>query len=98
MTSEPAIMTDYFNNGRIDLDQLEDYIQIVMDIHKKVDGQEYHNVYKMQYCTKEMFTRFGITPDENINRTRMCPNITESEIWKVAGSEENKENRTSFSL
>ena len=46
--SEPAIMTDYFNNGnKIDLNDLENYISIVMDIHKRIDGKDYHNVYKM---------------------------------------------------
>ena len=92
------IMTDYFEHGRLNLTMLEEYISIVMDIHKMIDGQDYHDVYPMQYCTQEMFTAFGITPDENINRTRLCPNITQSEKFKVAGSMENKVNRTSFSL
>ena len=91
-------MTDFFNNGRIDLTALENYISIVMDIHKRIDGKDYHNVYKMQYCTHEMFERFGIVPDKNVNSTRICPNITDFEKLKVAGSLENKLNRTSFSL
>ena len=52
----------------------------------------------MQHCTHEMFERFGIVPDKNVNSTRICPNITDFEKLKVAGSLENKLNRTSFSL
>jgi hypothetical protein len=51
MNDEPGanlpIMIDYLKNGFIDLDQLEEYISIVMDVHKKVDGKDFHDVYKM---------------------------------------------------
>ena len=45
-----------------------------------------------------MFEQFGIVPDENLNSTRICPNIMDIEKLKVAGSLDNKLNRTSFSL
>ena len=37
-------------------------------------------------------------PDENINNTRLCPNVTQFELFKVAGSIQDKINRTSVSL
>ena len=34
----PDVMVDFFKNMQIDLDMLENYISIVLNIHKTVDG------------------------------------------------------------
>jgi len=93
------IMTDYYKNQTLNLDMLEDYISIVMNVQKKVDGIDYHINYKMKYCTPENFTRFGVDPPVNLEKEFLCPDILENdENYKVAGSISDKVNRTSFSL
>jgi hypothetical protein len=92
-------MVDYFKNKTLNLDMLEDYISIVMDIHNRVDGVDKHIKYKMIYCTPEMFSRFEVEAPTGIEKNRLCPDIPEGlDDYKVAGSLSNKVNRTSFSL
>ena len=45
LTSE--IMSDYFINNTLNLSMLENYVSIVMDIHNRTNGDDYHVKYKM---------------------------------------------------
>tara|TARA_B110000285_G_C15118057_1_gene615358 strand:- start:1865 stop:2200 length:336 start_codon:yes stop_codon:yes gene_type:complete len=85
------IMSDYFINKTLNLSMLENYVSIVMDIHNRINGDDYHVKYKMKYCTEEMFTSFGIEAPKGIAKNRLCPEFPEGlEDYKVAGSVTNK--------
>ena len=83
----PDIMVDFFKNMQLDLDMLENYISIVLNIHKKVDGEETSYKFPMKYCTGEMYSHFNIDPPKNIDKVRLCPAIPkEDEMnYKVYG-------------
>jgi hypothetical protein len=40
-------MSDYFINNTLNLSMLENYVSIVMDIHNRTNGDDYHVKYKM---------------------------------------------------
>ena len=96
----PDLMVDFFKNMQIDLDMLENYISIVLNIHKKVDGEETSYKFPMKYCTSEMYSNFNIEPPKIIEKNKLCPAIPKEDQknYKVYGSTYEKYNQSSFSI
>ena len=52
MANIPEIMQEYFVTKKLNLKLLENYISIIVNIHRKEGPKESYHKYKMEYCTK----------------------------------------------
>mgnify|MGYP007025803490 CR=1 FL=1 len=85
----PEIMVDYFKNDKLDLDMLQGYVSIVMNILTIKDGEESSIVYPMKYCTNDMFKNIRIDPiPRDVEKNRLCPDIADDDInYRLVGTD-----------
>lgn len=60
----PPIIQGFYDNGKLDLTELEKYISIVLNIKQKINGVDRNLLYKMKYCEIEAYEKYNITIED----------------------------------